>query len=447
MKKLGIVLAVLLLVAGLLVAGLQWFLTQGLTAALNEGVFPAVRSLYGLEMSIDHASVNLFKGRADLSGFKVRNLAGYHEPFLLSFESCRLELDLRSLLRRNPVIIRRAEAQGAELVIERNASKKINVQELAEALKPVQSQPRPEATTESAPASQSKLAPAIPVHIQLLDTSVRIRYVDSGGSQTYQADLQLIGHHIFTVPAADQPASMFVLRGALTGDQRMLATDLSSVVQPLLDPQNPSFTLDGSVAEIRPESFGELSALLRKNDLESRALAIKPVIVCKAGRLDGSLVNLELSALKIHGAEIGDTTLKLPLNGTLNRPVLDLTGALRSLFSEQSLKIGKAIGMHELKKEVSKELGVDITAPPGQMVLQGLSNNVKEVADSPALQELIQQVVPGAQSTNAPATTNSTGEAVGNALAEQLGKNVKELEGNEAVKETLKGLGTKLFGK
>ena len=64
MKTLRTILIVLLVILVLLIAGLQVFLTRGLSTALNDVVFPAVKTISGLEMSITDASVNLLKGRA-----------------------------------------------------------------------------------------------------------------------------------------------------------------------------------------------------------------------------------------------------------------------------------------------------------------------------------------------------------------------------------------------
>jgi hypothetical protein len=439
MKTLGIILAVLLVIVALLGVGLQTFLTKGLTTALNQGVFPAVKSTYGLDMSIGKASVNLLKGRAELEGFAVRNLKGYEEPYLLTFDRCLLEIEMRSLLKRNPVVIRLAEARGATLIVERNKEKLFNVKELADALKPVESTPAPAPQPE--PSTEPVPVKPLPVHIRRIAADTLVKYVDSGRKRTYDLNLRLTGSDLFTVPAEGQPDSLLVLRGSLAHDKDSFTTDLNAILEPLTNPQSPSFNATGSILDIDAAFLGDL---LKKNDMKSSSFSIKPSVSCAKGQLKGSRIDVVLNDLSIYGAEIGDTVLKLPLSGTLQRPVLDLTGALQSLFSEQSVKIGKAIGMRELQKRLGT--GTNITAR--DMLLGGLTNNVKEISDSPALQQLIEQVVPGGvQPANTAVTNKPLGEKAGEALAEQLGKNVKELEGNEAVRESLKSLGNSLFGK
>lgn len=434
MKTLGIILTVLLVILGLALFGLQIFLTKGLTTALNQGVFPAVKGMYGLEMSITNASVNLFKGDALLEGFTVRNLKGYEEPTLLTFDTCRLELDMLSLLKRDPVVIKLAEADGAVLTVERNKQKLYNVKELADALKPVESK---EAAPKAEPTEPAAKAKPVPVHIRRIAVDSRVRYIDSGRSRTYDLNLRLTGSDLFTVPAEGQPNSLLVLRGSLAHKKDAFATDLNAIVEPLTDPKNPSFNATGSILDISADFIADL---LKSNDMESSSFSVKPSITCDAGLLKGSRIDLVLNDLKIYGTDIGDTTLKLPLNGTLTSPSLDITGAIQSLFSEQGLKIGKTLGLRELQKQ----LGGGTNAAPRDLLLGGLTNNVKEIQKNPALQGLLDQIVPG--QTNTAVTNRSTGEAVGNALADQLSKSVKELD-NEAVKQSLKNLGNSLFGK
>lgn len=447
MKTLGIILSVLLVIVVLLGVGLQMFLTKGLTTALNQGVFPAVKGMYGLEMSITNASVNLLKGTVKLDGFSVRNLKGYEEPLLLTFDQCLLKVDMLSLLKRDPVVIETAEANGAALTVERNQAELFNVKELADSLKPVESQNTPEASSQQSSQTQTEspqpepsAEPAarpvkpIPVHIRRIAVDTLVKYVDSKKHKQYDLSLRLTGSDLFTVPAEGQPSSLLVLRGSLAHKKDAFATDLNAILEPLTDPQHPSFNATGSILDI---DAGFLSDLLDKNNMQSSSFSITPSIVCKAGDLKGSRIDLVLNNLRIYDTDIGDTTLKLPLYGTLQKPVLDITGAIQSLFSEQGVKIGKALGLREL----NKQLGTGTNTTAKGMLMSGLTNNVKEISESPALQQLIEQVVPGTQ-TNAVTTNQSLGETVGNVLSEQLDKNVKD----EAVKDTLKSLGKSLFG-
>jgi hypothetical protein len=439
MKAFKIILIVLAVLLVLLVGGLQLFLTKGLTTALNTAVFPAVKSMYGLDLSISGASVNLFTGSAELDDFKMRNLKGYQEPWLLTLQRCKLDVDLFSLLKRDPLVIKLAEAEGVVLTVERNSDRQFNVKELADALKPVEAAepgktPPPEEVPPE-PVPTEKPVEPIPIQLRRIAADGQLRLIDSKDNREYILDLRLTGSDLFTVPQPGQKSSLLVLRGALTHDKNSFVTDLNAIIEPLTDPKNPTFTLGGSIMEI---DAGFLNDLLAKNDMEAGSFSVKPSITSNAGRLDGSKLDLTLNNLRIYNTDIGDTTLTLPVKGTLRKPVINLTSALQSLFSEQAVRIGKTVGLRELKKE----LGLDPDAKVSRdSLMSGLTNNVKEVGDSPALQELIEQIAPSGSSTNAPSATNKpVKKAAGDALIEQLEKNVKETEGNEAIKETLRGL-------
>lgn len=435
MKTILTILAVLLVIAALIITGLQLFLTRGLTSALNQGVFPAVKSMYGLQMEIENASVNLFKGNAELSGFAVSNLKGYQEPHLLTFDKCRLDLDLTSLLNRKPVIIKNVEATGAVLVIERNKQKKYNVKELADALKPVESVEKPDtppAKPAPAPDTEPSKPEPVPVHIQHINVDAIVNYVDSGRKRNYALNLVLTATDLFTAPENSHPNSLITLRGSLKDDEGACATDLTAMIEPLTDPANPTFSASGSILDIDAVFIQEL---LDKNDMKSGPFSIRPSITCKKGELAGSFIDLSLTDLNIYGASIGKITVPLPVTGTFQKPSIDWTASFSSLLSKQTLNIGKALGLKELKKE----LGLGADATPKQTLMGQLTNRVSEVEKSPALQNLIEQVVPGSAPAGQTVTNKPIKATVGDALIEQL-DNVKELEGNDAVKNVLREL-------
>ncbi len=430
MKTLRIIFLILLVIVALLGFGLQTFLNKGLTTALNQTVFPAVKTMYGLDMSIENASVNLLKGSAELQGFAMRNLKGYEEPMLLTFDQCRLDIEMISLLKRDPIVIKLAEAKGATLTVERNQDKKYNVKELADALKPAEPEKEPsKPKPESEPAPAKEKTKPIPVHIRRIAMDATVIYADSKRDRKFPLNLRLTGSDLFTIPAEDQPDSLLVLRGSLADDENACITDLNAIVEPLIDPANPSFNATGSVLDIDAEFLKEL---LDKNDMASGPFSIKPSITCEKGRLKGSQIDLILTDLKIYGAKIGDTTLPMQLGGTLKNPSVDLTAALQALFSEQSVNIIKAIGL--------KELGIPSADTQSDMIASGPTNSVKEIAESPELQQLIQQVLnPDITSTNPPLS-----KTLSDVLFEQLEKNVEEVEANDA--DDLKGMINSLFG-
>ncbi|MDH3345789.1 MAG: AsmA family protein [Kiritimatiellaceae bacterium] len=430
MKILSIILVVLLIIVALLGAGLQIFLTKGLTTTLNQNIFPAVKTLYGLDMSITDASVNIFKGRAELQGFEMSNLKGYKEPHLLTIGQCKLEIEMMSLFKRDPIVIKQAELNNTTLTVERNQERKFNVKELADALKPVESAEKPEKSETTDPQPSEKKAQPLPVHIRHVAIDANVVYSDTKRDRKFPLKLLLTGSDLFTIPKEGQKSSLVELCGALVHNKDSFATDLNAIIEPIVDPSKPTFNATGDIMDIDAEFITEF---LSKNDMKSGAFSISPSITCKQGQLEGSRIDMIFKEFEIFGTNIGDTTLRLPISGTLQQLEYDLSGAFKSLFSKQSADIVKAFGL--------KELGIKADAKPNEMIVQGLTNSVKEVADSPAIQDLIEQVIPGSDpstKTNKP----SLSETLSDVLFEQLEKNVDEVEesDSDAIKGLLKGI-------
>jgi len=429
-----ILLVVLLVIVALLGLGLQLFLSKVVTRTLDQKILPAIQSQYGLDIRIENTTANLFKGRAELRGLSIRNLKGYDQPTLLTFEEGLLELDLKSFIKRNPIVIKLAQIKGATLTVERNKKGMFNVKEFAEVFTPVESLKEPLAPQKKPLTPVEKKVKTLPIHIRRIAVDATLVYADTTRERERSLELRLTGSDLFTVPVDHQPDSLLVLRGALAHDDQAFVTDMNAIVEPLTDLVTPSFRATGQVLGIDATLIQEW---LEKNDMDCQSFAIKPSITCQQGRLDGSRIDLILNQFKIYDVDIGNPALQLPLGGTLKKPLLDLTAAIQTLFAEQSVDILKAISL--------KKLGVSSTNTPGEMLVQGLTQSVDEIADSPKLQSLIQQIVPGTPSTGE--TSSPLRQVVSDVLFEQLENNVKELDGNDAIQDSLKKLGNSLFGK
>lgn len=442
-------LAVILVVLG---AGLQWFLTRGLTDALNNRILPVVQARTGLDIGVTNAVIRLRDGSAVIEGLAVRNLPDYKEPHLLTADRATVRVNLFSLLLRNPIVVSRVHVEGVELTIEKNRQRHINLRELSERLQPdpetdsepvadlpepipvpdpsaEPAAPQPEPTNRPATDPADEPTPAsrpLPVQIRHLELDGVVRYIDSHQGRSYTMELQSRGENLFSVPAAGQPDTLLTLTGSMKKNKNTFRTDLSLILEPPVDPESLDFTATGHILDMDIEL---IEKLLEKNNMAGSSFSVKPSIRCTGGRLDGSNLDLILNDLVMYRRDIGDTALRMPLRGTLQHPSLDLTGAFQSLFSRQALNIGRAIAA----KELGSELGTN--APSGSDLAGALTNRVKEVADTPALRELLDRAAGNSTPTSRPAR-----EAAGDALFEQLEKNVKEIEGNEAVRETLKGL-------
>ena len=119
--------------------------------------------------------------------------------------------------------------------------------------------------------------------------------------------------------------------------------------------------------------------------------------------LDGSSINVQLRNLKVYDSKIGDTTLSIPVQGPLMAPTIDLTGVLQSLFSENAGNLLNAL----IQKNVKPEKKKSDEKPDG-----------KPAKDA----------------------------SVSDVLVDKLGGSVKEIDGNEDLKKSLRELGNSLFG-
>jgi len=381
---------------GLLGFGLQRFLTEGLTSALNEHIFPTLQSEYGLDLTIENAQVHLLKGRAEVAGLTLRNLEGYEKPMLLTAETLFLQIEWLSLLKRDLLVIKRAEAAGITLSVERNEQQKINIKELVEKLqsaKPLDEQVLKEMAEDLDPEERIPVAAAgaaaqLPVHIRRIAVKGTVLYTDAALERDYPLDLQLTGSDLFTVPAEDQPGTLLILRGSLHGKPTAFVTDLNAFLDPLTDPSKPSFNATGSMLNLNVKVLKEL---LRKNDMDCNSFSLKPSIICRKGVLDDSLVELILSDLTYRNTALGKTSLKLPLHGTIEKPELDLTGALQTLFTEQSAALLRILAKEELQKRNG-----DTNEPPrgslSDLLIKELGKNVKEVDESKDLQDSLRKL-------------------------------------------------------
>lgn len=420
MKIRHILFVIFLVIVVLIGFGLQTFLTKGLTTALNQTVFPEIQAEYGLDMSIENASVNLLHRRAELEGFSVRNLDGFQEPSLLTVDHCKIYFELISLFKRKP-IIKSVKSSGMKLTVERNEQGRINIQELTDNLKsaktpgkkPLEARIEELPLEEQVPLAIAGSAGQSPMQIRRLATEGTVTYIDSRLGLNLPLALRLTGSDLFVPPAEGQPDSLLVLRGAHADNPDAFVIDLNAIVEPLVDTDNPSFNASGSISAIDAALLGDI---LTKNDMESGPFSIKPSITCQQSRLKGSQVELVLNDLKYRDVALGQTALNLPLSGTLRDPVVDLTAALQSLFEKSTINFLKALGMQELNKPATNQ---------------------------PATNQL---ATPPADGSNPSETKSLPAKTLGDVLVEELGKRAKEVDENKDLKNSLKLLGDSIFG-
>lgn len=399
-----ILLIMLVLILILLGFGAQIFLTRGLTSVLNDTVFPELQARYGLDAGIETAEIQLLKGQAVVTGLTVKNPGNYEKPVLLSTDRCLIQVEWKSLIKRNPIIVKLVQINGAALTVERNQEHDINVKELSDRIRnpqtaetaapgeePVAAETRPEPEThQPAPAEKAR---AVAVQFRRIELDGTLLYTDRVINRDYPMAFELTGSNLFTVPAPGQPSALLTLRGARTDDPTAFETDLNAFIEPLTDLENPTFNATGSIKNIDPQL---IEKLLRKNNMKSGAFSVKPSVACKQGRLDGSSVDVMLDDVEYQNTKIGNTTLHVPVGGTLQNRTYDLTAALQSLFSENAGNILKAI-MKKEDKPSGKPAGSEPAQPAKEesvsdQLINQLGDSVKEVDENPELKKSLREL-------------------------------------------------------
>jgi hypothetical protein len=429
LRNLLIVVLVLLVLAGV---GLQMFLSKGLTEFVAGQILPKVEAEYGVEVSVENVSVNLLAAKAVAKGVRVGNPAGFTTPHLLTADSCSVTLELMSLLKRDPLVVNSIKLEGLDLQVERNKAGQINLTELTgqkiqlripESLSEALSADRPigtahpdefkepvAVTTEPAEAAAKPTAQEmIPVHIRRLLVDGQITYTDPIDALNLPMKLRLTASDLYSIPAENQPDSLVVLRGSHAEKSDTFVTDLQAFVKPLSNPTAPSFTLSGTLNGI---DASLVQKVLGAERMTSGPVSVNPSVTSKNGQLAGSIVQLVIQDLVIRNIAFGDTTLDVPLIGTIQNPQPDYTKALRDLYVNQPKQILKGVAQKLLEVPQLQE-GTNLTG-------QASSNEVENVPTEP--------------------------KDLGDVLVEQLEDNVKELQGNEELKNTIKNLSNTLFG-
>jgi len=430
---------------------LHLFLQFGLTQTMRKVVLPCIQEETGIDVRVGHLSLNLPNGILSLNGVEVRNPAGFFLENLASVERVEVEVDILSLFKQNPVLVRNIEVENALLNVIRNKDGDINIAMLQQA--PAEPVPesgiptqRPEDVPDSGqPASQPvELKPLPEVLLEALVCNAQIRYLDFRLDQLdLMLDLRLVGHGLSS--QSKGAWGDLAVTGSLGDDRTRFITDLKILLAPLTDPVAPSFDLTGKVMEIDPRIMDKAYS---KMGIRSAPFGLAPELHCREGFFENSAIALNLKKVELEDklskrlggmGTIGALRLVVPVEGSLQQPVVDIQGSLMSAIGGNVNSVLDAF----LKGAVAKETGSD--TPPESLsdaAVELLGAHVDEIGESETVKKVLKDLADGEPSaTNAPAPINT------DTLIDILGEHVDEIGEDEELKEDLKQLGNWLFGK
>ena len=439
----------------LILIGLHLFLQYGLTKTLRDVVLPRIKSENGIDVRVGRLSINLPNGILYLNGVEVKNPEGFLLENLASIERVRVEVDLYSLLKQQPILVKNIEVKNARLNVIRNQNGEINLNRLQDvssspAPLPAEEYPAleqlPDADLEPAPApeiTEPKLFPE--VLVEALQCRAKLRYVDFKLDELDIAlDLSVIGSNLSTQRDPSVPWGELAIIGSLGNKRTCFVTDLRVKLAPLTDLQPPSFDLTGRVMEIDPRIMEEA---YNKLGIRSAPFGLDPSIHCRSGRFQDSVVMLTLTDIELEDkladrlggmASVGTLRFPVAIEGTFQEPTVDLEQALYDALGGNVQTLLSAF----LKGAAARETG--LADPQGDLVDSAvvlLGEHVDEIGESETIAKVLQDLANGeAFDTNTAAPLSS------DTLIDILGEHVEEVGENEELKSELKNLGKWLFG-
>jgi len=455
--KTSLKVLVAIVALGLVVlVGLHLFLQHGLTQAMHEVVLPRVKAETGIDVQVGRLSLNVPNGLLYLKRVEVRNPDGFLLENMASVDRIEVEVDIPSLFKRNPILVKSVEVEGALLNVIRNKEGEINLDQLPATRLPA-AEPIPsteEAIPEKVVAPREEPAPAQPAKpmplpemlVEALICNAKVRYLDFRFDQLdIVLDLNVTGSNLSTQRDPSMPWGDVAVIGSLGDDRASFITDLKLRLAPLVDPSAPSFDLSGKVLEIDPRIMEKIY-----NDLGIRSapFGLGPRIYCRAGRFQDSAVTLNITDIVLEDkladrlggmAAIGSLRFAVPVEGSLQQPTVNVQQALHGAMGGNTQTLLESF----LKGAAAKEAGLQEQPETlTDAAVEVLGKHVDEIGESEAAKKALKDLVDGKPSaTNAPSPLST------DTLVEILGEEVDEIGENEALKDDLKNLGKWLFGK
>ena len=425
MKFIGrFVVFIVLLV--LLISGALLF---GFNGLLSSFVYPKLAADKGLEVQSDRASYNPFTGYLRLSDVEVANPIGFREPQLANLSLLEVKIKPSSLLGGGPIIVERVNIDRGVIQLIRNEEGLLNVVALQQQMGLEESGSGSGDTTMLVPVPAVKATTQPEILIQSVEINSDVRFVDR---QLTDLDLMLhlavLGQELGTV--AGHEWGRIQVMGELLSDRGAFNTELSMKLAPVVDPQRPSFDLEGRIMEIDPRLIAEAS---RKLGVSFAPFGVDPQLICREGNLAGSEVAVRLHdvAFSLGGnpTKVKQLQFAVPVEGTIHAPKFEVTSALmQALGGNTRSLLGAALegyvgelGLSEEPVKVLTDGVMEVLDKP----LKGISKEAGAILEEGL--NLFGGVLPGTGTTESASTNQHVEKAV------------------EDLKEGLKGLGIKLF--
>ena len=428
----------------------------GLTQAMREVVLPRLKLESGLDAKVGHLSINVAAGKMVLDDISIRNPEGFLLENLASIERIEVEVEVKSLFRQKPLIVKNVEVENALINVIRNKDGDINFNRLKETLSvalPSEPGPVPEPgkrppgnlPTPGKPAPVEEAKPLPELLIQRMLCNATVRYLDFALDEldiSLKLDMKAVDFS--TLSEADAKWGAARINGALGDDHNSYVTDLSLRLAPIRDTEIWSFDLIGRVMEIDPRS---LDSLYERAGIRTAPFGIELQFACRENRFVESQLGISLNEVELEDklsrklggmGSIDQLELKIPVGGTLDQPVVNFQKALMSAIGNNTGSLLDAW----IRGQVEKQGGSSEVQPAvANAAVEALAKEVPEIGESETAMKVLKDLADGKPSaTNQPAPISS------DTIIDLLGEQVDEIGENEELKKELKEIGKWLFG-
>ncbi len=437
----------------IMLVGLHIVMLYGLTKAMRDVVLPRVHEETGIDAQVGRLSINMASGLLFLNDVEIRNPEGFVLEKMASVERIQIEVDVVSLLKQKLIRVKQVEVKNALINVIRNQDGEINFSKLEEGLPqpPVVQQPVPESQKPS-PQPQPRKSilqkdpkPIQELVIEAIVCNAKVRYIDFELNQLDIAlNLNIKGQGISTQLDPETPWGKLSINGSLGDKRTSFITDLNLSLAPVTDPQAPSFDLTGKIMEIDPRIMESAYDKLR---ISSAPFGIDSQFYCRDGWYENSRLTLSIQdivlkdklARQLGGmSTIGTLRFVVPVEGSLQEPVIDIQTALMGAIGGNAGTILDSL----FKGAAAKEVGLE--TPPETLeeaAIEVLAAEVDEIGESETAKKFLKDLAEGDPSgTNEPIVVNS------DTIVDLLSEQVEEIGEDEELKKDLKKLGKWLFG-
>lgn len=432
---------------------------HGLTKAMRDVVLPRVKEETGIDVKVGRLSINVAGGQLFLNDLEIRNPKGFLLENLASVKRVSVELDVMSLIKREPYRFKHIEVENALVNVIRNKDGELNIQMLQQTASvpppPPATEPQPQPDVEQ-PLPEKRPQPGetapkpAPVEIpemifDKLMADATVRYVDFKLNQLDVAlKLELRALGISTLRDEEAPWGRAGIIGSLGNNKASFVTDLKLLLAPVTNPDELSFDLTGKILEIDPSLMGELYDSL---NITSDPFGIDPELYCRFGRFQQSSLGINLRNVRMEdklSRKLGGMgaiellRLDIPVTGTLQESEVDAAKAFKSAIGNNAGSILDAL----IKGVAAEEAGLNESpASMTDAAVEVLGEHVEEIGENEAAKKVLKDLADGEPSaTNAPSPISS------DTIIDILAEEIDEIGENEALKDDLKDLGKWLFG-